>query len=252
LQKPLIVWYSLRVGKQLTKEANMPLTKSKGNMYQWVTHTHAHLGGECPHKCSYCYVDNPRFGRPEKYKGPVRLLLSELSVEYGKGKKIFIDHCNDLFAQAVPQDFIYRILDHCAQWPDNIYVYQTKNPYRFKDFISWTQPDCMIGCTIETNRDMPDSVSLAPRPISRYMAMKDLSHVRKAFITIEPVMDFDVDILAGWIIDIKPDFVNIGADSKKHGLPEPSADKVIQLIEALNGAQIEIREKHNLDRIIGR
>lgn len=34
----------------------MALTKSKGNMYPWVTHTHTHLRGECPHGCRYCYV----------------------------------------------------------------------------------------------------------------------------------------------------------------------------------------------------
>lgn len=25
----------------------MPLNKSKGQMYDWVTHTYSHLGGEC-------------------------------------------------------------------------------------------------------------------------------------------------------------------------------------------------------------
>ena len=32
----------------------MPLTKAKGNMYDWCTHTHTHLGGLCPHRCVYC------------------------------------------------------------------------------------------------------------------------------------------------------------------------------------------------------
>jgi DNA repair photolyase len=57
----------------------MSLKKSNGNMYPWVTHTHAHLGGECPHRCAYCYVDNPRFGRPAKYTGALR--LSALRIE---------------------------------------------------------------------------------------------------------------------------------------------------------------------------
>jgi hypothetical protein len=33
----------------------MPLKKSEGNMYPWVTHTHSHLAGACPHECK-CYV----------------------------------------------------------------------------------------------------------------------------------------------------------------------------------------------------
>ena len=35
----------------------MPLVKSTGNMYSWVDCMHTHLGGECPHKCSYCYAN---------------------------------------------------------------------------------------------------------------------------------------------------------------------------------------------------
>jgi len=79
----------------------MSLKKSNGNMYPWVTHTHSHLGGECPHACTYCYVDNPRFGRPAKYTGPIRLLEDEFKVNYGTGRTIFVENCNDLFAAAV-------------------------------------------------------------------------------------------------------------------------------------------------------
>ena len=69
----------------------MPLNKSKGNMYKFVSHTHSHLGGECPHKCIYCYVDSFRHRVP-KYQGELRLIEKELEVNYGKGKAIFIEH----------------------------------------------------------------------------------------------------------------------------------------------------------------
>jgi len=76
----------------------MPLQKSKGNMYPWVSNCHSHLGGECEHHCVYCYVEHSKFGRPEKYKGILRLIEEEFSVKYGSGKTIFMEHCNDLFA----------------------------------------------------------------------------------------------------------------------------------------------------------
>ena len=227
----------------------MPLKKSKGNMYPWVTHTHAHLGGECLHRCSYCYVDNPRFGRPKKFQGPLRLMHEELTVRYGTGRTIFVDQCNDLFAEDVPREWIERVLDHCAAWPTNTYVYQTKNPGRYLQFIPLMLPTCMLGCTIETNRDIPPSISQAPRPVGRFMDMKSLTSSRMTFITVEPVMDFDVEILSDWITQISPKFVNIGADSKGHNLPEPPAEKIMALIAKLNTAGIEIREKHNLGRI---
>lgn len=228
----------------------MPLTRSRGNMYPWVTHTHAHLGGECGHRCSYCYVDNPRFGRPQRFQGALRLMRDECLIHYGSGRTIFIDHCNDLFAEAVPAEWIMRVLNHCAAFPDNIYVYQTKNPGRFAEFLAHTLPTCMIGCTIETNRDIPPEISVAPAPVSRALAMKQLSGTRRIFVTVEPIMDFDVPVLGQWLTEIRPEFVNIGADSKRHRLPEPPAAKVLALVDVLNAAGIEIREKRNLGRIV--
>jgi len=228
----------------------MPLKKSKGNMYPWVTHTHAHLGGECLHKCSYCYVNDPRFGRPNKFCGPLWMMTDELEVKYGKGRIIFIDHCNDLWAEDVPGVFIEMVLDHCAEWPENQYVFQTKNPDRYIDCIKWMPASCMLGCTIETNRQIPPEISKAPPPISRFLSMCQLNSSRALFVTIEPIMDFDVDVLGEWLRKIGPEFVNIGADSKRHRLPEPTADKIVALIALLNTAGIEIREKHNLGRLL--
>jgi hypothetical protein len=45
--------------------------------------------------------------------------------------------------------------------------------------------------------------------------------------------------------------VNVGADSKGHGLPEPSFKKVMQLVERLTAAGIEVRNKRNLERLNG-
>jgi hypothetical protein len=62
-------------------------------------------------------------------------------------------------------------------------------------------------------------------------------------------MDFDVDILSEWMIDLKPSFVNIGADSKHCGLPEPSPEKIRALITALQKAKVPIKKKINLKRL---
>ena len=221
----------------------MSLTKSKGNMYPWVTHTHSHLGGECPHKCVYCYVDNPRFGRPAKYQGELRLIDAEFAVNYGSGKTIFIENCNDLFAEGVPNEYIRRVLSHCRTWPWNTYVFQTKNPGRMR-MTTW-EPNGIFGTTIETNRNIP-GISKAPRPQDRVAAMIGWK-VRK-FVTIEPVLDFDVDVFAEWIARIEPEFVNLGADSKAHHLPEPTIEKIMALVDRLKTYGIELREKHNLSR----
>lgn len=241
----------------------MSLKKSKGNMYPWISHMHTHLGGRCSHECSYCYVQSAIYRRNpsfiERYTGDIKLIEKEFDTNYGKGKTIFIEHCNDLFAKDVPDEFIERILDHCRRFPQNIYVFQTKNPARFFNFLhSMPIRDVILGTTIETNRDM-SNISKAPPAVERYEAMKALIGDKVArfekfrkFLTCEPILDFDVEEFARWIGEIKPDFFNIGADSKGHNLIEPPHAKILELVEELKKYGIEVREKHNMQGLIER
>ena len=227
----------------------MALSKSKGNMYPWVTHTHTHLGGQCSHKCSYCYVQatRRRFGH-DRYAGPLRLIEEELAVPYGTGRIIFVEHCNDFLAADVPDDWIHAILKHCTDYPENQYVFQTKNPARYQAFLADFPPNRLLGSTIETtDADVAKQVSAAPLPKARYKALAELVGERR-FVTIEPILGGDMRLLARWVADIAPDFVNIGADSKGSGLDEPTAADVCCLLEYL--AHVEIRQKKNLQRIL--
>lgn len=218
-------------------------------MYKWITHMHTHLGGECPHKCRYCYVFSRRFGRPKKYTGEVRLIEEEFRERYGSGKSIFIEHCSDLFADGVAKEYIERILEHCRRYPDNKYVFQTKNPERAFLFRSSFPPKYWMGTTIESNRPYIDITS-APLPDARFKGISKFAGLGvKTFITIEPVLDFDVDVFADEIIKANPWFVNIGADSKGWKLPEPNLSKIKELLNRLRGAKIIVREKNNLHRI---
>jgi hypothetical protein len=217
-------------------------------MYPWVTHTHTHLGGECPHKCSYCYVKDMS-SKPSvaaKYTGPLRLIEKEFAVNYGSGKVIFMEHCNDVFADDAMR-FVGRILCHTARYPDNQYVWQTKNPSGYR---RWCLPrDSLFGCTIETNRYI--DCSLAPSPEQRAGPMIWLRQTfSRTFITVEPIMDFDLESFGGLLLDIRPNFVNIGADSKGHNLPEPSAEKILSLIANLKAHDIHVRQKPNLQRLL--
>lgn len=228
----------------------MPLAKSKGNMYAWVTHMHTHLAGECPHNCTYCYVKSFRHRVP-KYQGPLRLMMKELDVDYGKGKTIFIEHCNDLFAAGVPSLDIDRVLTHCGRFPENRYVFQSKNPGRILEFAECLpKRGALIGTTIETNRPMPD-VSEAPPPRERFLSMCVLSAKGfDTFVTVEPILDFDLEEMSKWIYAIRPEFVNVGADSKHNGMVEPSAAKIRHLLSRLDAYGLEVKNKGNLKRLL--
>ena len=226
----------------------MSLKKSFGNMYPWVSHMHTHLAGECGHRCSYCYVGRGRFGRAEKYTGPARLLEKELTVNYGIGKTIFIEHMNDLFCGDIPNEWILKIMMHVRDYPGNTYVFQTKNPERALGWRALFPDNSLIGTTIETNR--PVKYSQAPPPYSRKTGIAELrDRGKRVFVTIEPIMDFDVEILEAWIAEIKPEFVNIGADSKGSNLPEPGAGKIYAFLNLLKRSGVYIREKNNLERL---
>jgi len=231
----------------------MPLSKSKGNMYDWVTHTHSHLGGVCPHKCSYCYVQaiEKRFGKG-KYAGELRLIDKELDVKYGSGRTIFIEHCNDLWADDVPNVFIAYILDHCCKWPDNTYIFQTKNPARFNFWLDEMPDNRLLGCTVETtSADTVHQFSCAPAPRARLEAMKALAMMgERIFITIEPILRGNAALLAEWMAWLGVEFVNVGADSKGTGLIEPSGDQVRVLLSELKRLGVKVREKRNLERLL--
>jgi hypothetical protein len=70
------------------------------------------------------------------------------------------------------------------------------------------------------------------------------------YVTIEPILDFDLDEMVDLIKRCEPIQVNIGADSGNHKLPEPSKEKVLQLIDVLNEFTL-VKRKKNLKRIIG-
>jgi len=65
------------------------------------------------------------------------------------------------------------------------------------------------------------------------------------------IMDFDIREFKMMLMNIRSDFVSIGADSKGHNLPEPSREKLLELIEWLKTIT-EVKIKKNLNRILNK
>ena len=104
----------------------------------------------------------------------------------------------------------------------------------------------MLATTIESNR--PYDISNAPAVIERKLAMETITLLLPTTITMEPVLDFDVDTMVRWMDDIKPEWISIGADSKGHNLVEPSREKLSELIERLKQSHV-VKLKPNLKRL---
>lgn len=233
------------------------LNKSKGNMYPWVTHTWNPIKGRCPHQCRYCYMKKFWHKMKEPYFDE-KCLKDNL----GSGNIIFVGSSIDMWAKKIPLPWICNVIEYCSKFSDNTYLFQSKNPRRFINVLKlaeWRElslpTKILFGTTIETNR-FYYGLSDAPKPYDRYIAMSRivLSDWKDQFnfdimISIEPIINFDLEELVEWIRILQPKFVSIGADSKGNNLPEPPAWKVKELIEKLEEFT-EVKIKKNLNRIL--
>ena len=222
----------------------MSLKENKGkksNMYRFVSHIWNPVRGKCPYECSYCYVN--KWGNIQK---PLFFDRSFLKDKLGNERFIFICSGCDLFAPDVPIEWIMAVKEHTMQYPGNKYLWHTKSPLRLVELIEPGPPD--IACvTIESNKGYPE-ISKAPHPIQRIDLLNEWDG--KRMITVEPIMDFDLDLFGEMILDVHPMQVNIGADSGGNGLPEPPAWKVKALIEHLEKNNVAVHRKDNLARIL--
>lgn len=222
------------------------------NMYDWVAKQRPNfIGGQCPHNCVYCHTkDSPWPNVRKKYTGKIRLFEDEFKKPLKADKPIFIGSCFDMFADAVPMKWIVEILIHCNEF-DNQYVFQSKNTRRFNDYnILHTFPEnSILGTTIETDDgDFLKSISnvfLNPWKRAKYLSMfNDFER----FVTIEPILNFNLEHFVQIIRIAEPTWVNVGADSKRHNLPEPSWMKVQDLIAELEKFTT-VKQKKNLERL---
>ena len=232
------------VGGGIQGGETMSLNPSKGNMYDFVTHTWNTVKGACPHDCSYCYMK--RWGTQK----PVRFDAKELKTDLGDGNFIFVGSSCDMFANSIPHKWISETLLKCANNPQNSYLFQTKNPEMLAHFSDGFVRHSILCTTIETNRYYMDVMKDIPQPFERaFFFGRHLSAFQR-FVTIEPIMDFDLELMVELIKTCNPEQVNIGADSGNNHLPEPPLEKVLELIDRLSGFTI-VAKKRNLNRLTG-
>lgn len=222
------------------------LNIAKGNMYSFVTHTWNAIKGKCEHECPYCYM-------LEFKLNTLRLDRSEFKTDLDEGDFIFIGSSTDMWAKGVPREWIIEVLEHISKFKCRI-LFQSKYPERFKEF-----KDCLpnkdhlvLGTTLETNRFYPDYMGKTMSPKERAVVMTELSKEYTTMLTVEPIMQFDLNTFVDMIIDCNPAWVNVGFDSKDHTLPEPSRVITMGLIGKLRSGGLVINIKKNSERVLGK
>lgn len=222
------------------------MKNKQGNMYEFAESVNF-LHGECSHKCTYCSTKSlMRFPVMQKcYTGKLRLNTKAFEKNLGKGKTIFVCGQNDLFAYNVKWEYIQDILNYIIKFPDNRYFFQTKNPSRMNNFIYDFPANSILCTTIENECNY---LSKATTCIERAIMFEQIKEFEK-HVTIEPIIDFSLKDFVELLKLTGASQFNIGADSKRHNLPEPSKEKVLQLISELEKIG-KVHLKSNLNRII--
>jgi len=207
--------------------------KTSPRMFDVITNTWNPVVG-CLHFCDYCWarrLAETKLSNITRYQDGFtpKLIEEELKKKF-YNKFVFVTDMGDLFGDWVPAEWITKVTDAIKQSPSSYFLFLTKNPKRYKEFLGIYPRNIVLGATIETNREY--KVSKTPSPLERSNAMAELPWKNK-LISIEPIMDFDLQILVQWMKDISPTIVYVGYDNYSNGLPEPSLSKTKQLIEKL-------------------
>ena len=207
----------------------------------------------CEFNCSYCWARRiARRLRCELCKRFVPHFHLERIARIPKSGIVFVGSMGDLACFTNHPDEMWKVLEIISMTQkghDVVFFFETKDPniYLFVQEFAWIDlgDKTIISSTIETNRDeVCKKISKAPPPSSRYKAMLRLkSWYKRRHISIEPIMDFDPDVMFKWITEIEPEIVSIGYDNYNNNLPEPPLSKTLKLIEDLEASGIIVERK---------
>lgn len=222
-------------------------------MFPFITETWNPLAiRKCSFGCTYCWAEglkqtrlagSLRYMMLNQQNATCAVIEKDLERKFKAEDFVFVGTMGDMFAPDIPSEAIQRILNVTKLYLKTNYLFLTKNPNRYKEFLNtFLKFNATLGATIETNRDTKQ-FSKAPDTQQRFWEMYDLEYSPK-FLSIEPIMDFDLTEFADQIRNI-PNLtkIAIGYDNYNHGLPEPELAKTKELIQRLKGWRYEVVEK---------
>lgn len=210
----------------------------------------------CGFDCTYC---KPSFGALLKWVGGMHHCTRcqeylphehpERLSRIPSDKAIFV--CEDGDISFAKPDYMAKVFQAISdpKFAGRTWFVQSKNPKCLEQYLGLIPRNTYLVTTLETNRDQGyGEISKAPLPSARF---KDFSHLdwEKKIVTVEPVMDFDLEVLRDWIVSISPATVFIGYNSKpdKVSIPEPDKMKLLCLIDELEKRDIHVLTKEMRD-----
>jgi len=228
--------------------ANTKLKKSRSKMYAGTKTWNPFKG--CEFDCSYCGPTFKAQAKRQKHNctecyNYVPHYHPERLVKIPSVQTVFV--CGNADVKFCDTDFLKKIIEAIRKHrnKEKTFYLQSKEPACLEPVLDLLPENVILVTTLETNRDKGyDLVSKAPSPSVRYKQFMKLDYPRKV-VTAEPIMDFDLNVFAQWIIKINPEYLWLGLNSheKSVRLPEPSPEKLYKLAEILLASGIKVRGK---------
>jgi len=224
--------------------------KQSGRMYKDTKAWNPFVG--CEYQCTYC---KPSYQKVVAWNGRMRGCdecqtytpheHEERLSRIPREKTIFVCSNGDIsFARKGFMEKVFEAM-RLDKRKDRIWLVQSKAPSCFQKYLSFLPRNTYLLTTLETNRDEGyDKISQAPKPSKRYKDFLSLKWDNK-IVTVEPIMDFDLDPFVKWIKTIEPSVVFIGNNShqKRVPIPEPTWDKFLTLWRLLRRNGIRVLPK---------
>jgi hypothetical protein len=167
------------------------------------------------------------------------------------GSWIFVGSMGDVFCEGVPDEWIYKLINYIKNCTaNNKFLLQTKNPKRLtglKEALLEIKDKVILGTTIETTEETP--WSSAPSTFGRQLNLSYLKHYYgfNTFLSLEPISDFDLDLMKKYVEFIQPEAIEIGKENYTHFITPPPDEKIVALITWLNEQDYTVILKENLD-----
>ena len=205
-------------------------------MFKEVRKTWSPVVG-CLHSCVYCWARKLAEGRLKhtaRFQDGFRPQISGINTwPTFRGGLIFVSSMGDMWGDWVRRLWIELVLMNVSECPKATFLFLTKNPERYLDFLDQMPPNVILGATVESNEHYP-GISKAPPVYERLSAMEAIKG-KRTMLSIEPIMDFDLYEFGYQIKLVAPEFVYIGYNNYPKGvcLPEPTLEKTQALIEEL-------------------
>jgi len=205
----------------------------------------------CEFNCSYCingYRESLhrlpcatcRAYKPHKHKDRLGRIPSDTTI-------FVLGDSDPYYAIKHEPKFFEKILEAMRndKRKDRIFFLQSKAPACLKDYLHLLPENTYLLTTLETNRDKGyDKISKAPKPSQRYKDFLSLEWDKK-IVTVEPIMDFDLDLFSKMLVSIEPKAIFIGYESHELvKLETPSFRKTLDLMCVIRHAGIKVCPKH--------